>query len=815
MADGVKTPPTSSQSSTPTSSQFSTSTEGTTSITSKMYVIKRNGQQESVKFDKITSRIQKLCYGLNAEFVDPVVVTQRVIQGVHPGITTKQLDNLAAETSAYLVTSHPDYSILAARICVSNLHKETEDDCMKLITDLHNYVHPKTGAPASLITKEVYAVFQKHEALIKETINMEADYEYDYFGFKTLEKSYLLKMNGEIAERPQNMLMRVAVGVHGHDIKKAMQMYTMMSEKKFTMATPTLFNAGCPNGQMSSCYLMTMKDDSIDGIFDTLKNCAVVSKYAGGIGLSCHDVRAAGSYIRGTNGISNGLVPMLRVFDNTARYVDQGGGKRKGSIAVYLEPHHADIFEFLDLKKNHGNDFERARDLFYAMWISDLFMKRVQTNEDWSLFCPNECPGLSDLYGDEFVAKYEKYEKDGKAQKVVKARDLWNKIIDCTVETGTPYMLYKDAANSKSNQKHLGTIKSSNLCTEIMEYTSKDEIAVCNLASINLSTLVKNPYGPDATFDFEELERVSFLVTGNLDKVIDRNFYPVKEAKTSNMRHRPIGVGVQGLADTFIKMRFPFESKEAAELNVKIFETIYFGCVSSSVELAKAKGVYPSYKGSPASRGELQFDLWGIDQNSTRHNWVNLKDKISKHGMRNSLLTTVMPTASTSQILSNNESIEAFVSNIYTRRVLSGEFVVVNKHLLHDLTTRGLWTDNVKKQLIAAQGSVQGIKEIPADIKALYKVVWEIPQRVLIDQSAARGPYVCQSQSLNIHIADPNRSKLTSMHFYGWQKGLKTGQYYLRSKPKTDAIQFVIGDIEKKKVSTSDSEESDCLSCGA
>lgn len=815
MTHEMKTPPTFSQTFTSTSSQTSDSTSENQILTSKMYVIKRNGEQEAVKFDKITSRIQKLCYGLNTQFVDPVVVTQRVIQGVHPGITTKQLDNLAAETSAYLVTSHPDYSILAARICVSNLHKETEDDCMKLISDLHHYIHPKTGAPASLITKEVYNVFKKHEALIKETINMEADYEYDYFGFKTLEKSYLLKMHGEIVERPQNMLMRVAIGIHGHDIKKAMQMYTMMSEKKFTMATPTLFNAGCPNGQMSSCYLMTMKDDSIDGIFDTLKNCAVVSKYAGGIGLSCHDVRAAGSYIRGTNGISNGLVPMLRVFDNTARYVDQGGGKRKGSIAVYLEPHHADVFQFLDLKKNHGNDFERARDLFYAMWISDLFMKRVQTNSDWSLFCPNECPGLSDVYGDEFVEKYEKYESDGKAHKVVKARDLWNKIIDCAVETGTPYMLYKDAANEKSNQKHLGTIKSSNLCTEIMEYTSKDEIAVCNLASINLSTLVKNPYGPDATFDFEELERVSFLVTGNLDKVIDRNFYPVKEAKKSNMRHRPIGVGVQGLADTFIKMRFPFESKEAADLNVKIFETIYFGCVSASVELAKAKGVYPSYKGSPASEGDLQFDLWGVDQGSERHDWISLKDKISKHGMRNSLLTTVMPTASTSQILSNNESIEAFVSNVYTRRVLSGEFVVVNKHLLHDLTTRGLWTDKVKQQLISAQGSVQGIKEIPDDLKALYKVVWEIPQRVLIDQSAARGPYVCQSQSLNIHIADPNRSKLTSMHFYGWSKGLKTGQYYLRSKPKTDAIQFVIGDIEKKKETVSSDEESDCLSCGA
>ena len=791
-------------------------------LKTKMFVVKRDGEHEPVKFDKITSRIQKLCYGLNEEFVDPVIITQKVIQGVYPGITTKQLDNLAAETSAYLVTSHPDYSVLAARTCVSNLHKETEDDCMKVISDLHNYIHPKTGDPAPLIKKEVYDVFKKHEKLIKETINMNADYEYDYFGFKTLEKSYLLKMHGKISERPQNMLMRVAVGIHGEDIDKAMEMYKMMSEKKFTMATPTLFNAGCPNGQMSSCYLMTMKEDSIDGIYDTLKNCAIVSKYAGGIGLSCHDVRASNSYIRGTNGISNGLVPMLRVFNNTARYVDQGGGKRKGSIAMYLEPHHADVEAFLDLKKNHGNDLERARDLFYAMWISDLFMKRVQTNGSWSLFCPDEAPGLSEVYGSKFVELYERYEAEGKARKVMHARDLWNKIIDCQVETGTPYVLYKDSANDKSNQKHLGVIKSSNLCTEIIEYTAKDEIAVCNLASINLSALVKNPYGSEATFDFEELERISFMVTGNLDKVIDENFYPVPEARNSNMRHRPIGIGIQGLSDTYIKMRFPYESKEAADLNKRIFETIYFGAVSSSVALAKAKGSYPSYKGSPASKGILQFDMWGVDPTDSRHDWTELKLQVLEHGMRNSLLTTVMPTASTSQILGNCESFEAFVSNVYTRRVLSGEFVVVNKHLLRDLTTRGLWTDNVKKQLMQAQGSVQNIKEIPDDLKALYKIVWEIPQRCIIDQSADRGPYICQSQSLNIHMDNPSRSKLTSMHFYGWQKGLITGSYYMRTKPKSDAIQFVLGDIEKKKTSSSVSslskesdEESDCLSCGA
>ena len=792
-----------------------------------MYVVKRDGRHEQVKFDKITSRIQKLCYGLNEEFVDPAVITQKVIQGVYPGITTVQLDNLAAETSACLITSHPDYSVLAARICASNLHKETEENCFRLISDLYHYVHPKTGEPAPLIKRDVYEVFREHQGRIQEAINMDADYEYDYFGFKTLEKSYLLRMDGKIAERPQHMLMRVAVGVHGSDIDKALEMYAMMSSKKFTMATPTLFNSGCPNGQMSSCYLMTMKEDSIDGIYDTLKNCAIVSKYAGGIGLSCHDVRASNSYIRGTNGISNGLVPMLRVFNNTARYVDQGGGKRKGSIAIYLEPHHADIESFLDLRKNHGNDMQRARDLFYALWVSDLFMRRVETNSPWSLFCPNEAPGLSEVCGQDFVELYEKYESQGKARKVMKARDLWNQIVDVQVETGTPYMLYKDAANAKSNQKHLGVIKSSNLCTEIMEYTSKDEIAVCNLASINLSILVKNPYGPDATFDLEELERVAYQVTGNLDKVIERNFYPVQEAKNSNMRHRPIGIGVQGLADAFVKMRFAFDSPEAAALNRDIFETMYFGAMTASADMAKTRGCYPSFKGSPASQGLFQFDLWGVKP-SDRHDWAGLKERVMDTGLRNSLLTTLMPTASTSQILGNNESLEAYVSNVYTRRVLSGEFVVINKHLLHDLTTRGLWTDEVKQQLFRDQGSVQGIKEIPDDLKKLYKVVWEIPQRVLIDQSAARGPYICQSQSLNIHMDNPNRSKLTSMHFYGWKKGLKTGSYYLRTKPKSDAMQFAIDRLEKNNSSsrnTSDESadgkgsetdaDSDCLSCGA
>jgi len=778
-----------------------------------MFVVKRDGSHEDVKFDKITSRIQKLCYGLNTEFVDPIVITQKVIQGVRPGITTRQLDNLAAETSAYLSTNHPDYSLLAARICVSNLHKETTDSCVDLAKKLYEYVHPTTGKAAPLLTKSTYDAFIKHQKVIQSTIDFEKDFEYDYFAFKTLEKSYLLRLDGDVAERPQNLLMRVAIGIHGDDIDSAMKMYIDMSEKKFTMATPTLFNSGIPNGQLSSCVLMSMKDDSIDGIYDTLKNCATVSKYASGIGLSIHDIRASGSYIRGTNGHSNGLVPMLRVFNATAHYVDQGGGKRKGSIAVYLEPHHADIVSFLDLRKNHGSEYERARDLFYACWVSDLFMDRVKNNMDWSLFCPNESPGLSEVYGQEFVDMYEKYESEGKARKTMKARELWNMIIDSQVETGTPYILYKDACNAKSNQKHLGTIKSSNLCAEIVEYTSPDEIAMCNLASVNLSSLVKKQYTKEAEFDFEELEKISYMVVKHLNKVIDETYYPVEEGKKSNMRHRPIGMGIQGLADAFIKMRMPFDSKDAMELNRLISETMYYAAVRASVDLAKKDGHYDSFKGSPASYGVFQFEMWGIKQ-SERYDWNSLRKEMVEFGLRNSLLIALMPTASSSQILGNNECFEPYTSNVYTRRVLSGEYVVVNKHLLLDLTSRGLWTDSVKKQLLKASGSVQLIREIPEDLKEIYKTAWEISQRVVIDQAAARGPYVCQSQSMNLFVNDPSRAKLSSIHFHSWSKGLKTGSYYIRTKEKVSAIQFTIDDLESKKT-VSVEEEKDCLTCSA
>jgi len=613
------------------------------------------------------------------------------------------------------------------------------------------------------------------------------DFEYDYFGFKTLQKSYLFKINGKIAERPQHMIMRVAVGIHGEDIDAAIETYDLMSGRYFTHATPTLFNAGTPSPQMSSCFLLTMKEDSISGIYDTLKNCAVISKHAGGIGLAIHDIRASNSYIRGTNGTSNGIVPMLRVFNNTARYVDQGGGKRKGSIAAYLEPWHADIFAFLDLKKNHGNELDRARDLFYALWVSDVFMERVQANGDWTLMCPNECPGLADSHGAAHKALYEKYEKEGKGRSTIKAQKLWFAILDSQVETGTPYMLFKDHCNGKSNQKNLGTIRSSNLCTEIVEYTAPDEIAVCNLASISLTKFADREDG----YDFQKLYEISKVVTKNLNRVIDENFYPVEEARRSNMRHRPIGIGVQGLADALMVMRFPFESAEAKQLNKDIFETIYFGAVEASMELAQKEGAYETFAGSPASEGQLQFDMWGVIP-SDRWDWAALKAKIAQHGMRNSLLMAPMPTASTAQILGNNESTEPFTSNMYNRRVLAGEFTIVNKYLLRDLTERGLWTASVRNKIIADGGSVQGVAELPKDLKDLYKTVWEISQKVILDMAADRGAYICQSQSLNIHMGQPTTGKLTSMHFYAWKKGLKTGMYYLRTQPKAAAIQFTV-----------------------
>lgn len=765
-----------------------------------MLVIKRDGRRESVKFDKITARIEKLCYGLDINYIHPVDIAKKVINGIYDGVTTVELDNLAAETAATMTTRHPDYAVLAARIAISNLHKVTSKSFSNTMKRLYTYIDPKTGENASLIAKDVYGIIKNNAALLDSTIIYDRDFSYDYFGFKTLERSYLMKLDGKVVERPQHMLMRVAIGIHKEDIEAAIQTYHLLSEKWFTHATPTLFNAGTPKPQLSSCFLLTMKDDSIDGIYDTLKQCAKISQSAGGIGLSIHNVRATGSYIKGTNGVSNGIVPMLRNFDMTARYVDQGGGKRKGSFAIYLEPWHADIFAFLDLKKNHGKEENRARDLFYALWISDLFMERVENNEDWSLFCPNEAPGLSDCYGDDFVKLYTKYEREGKARKVVKAQDLWFEVLESQIETGTPYMLYKDAANKKSNQKNLGTIKSSNLCTEIMEYTSPDEVAVCNLASLALPKFVTE----DGKFDHQKLYEITYVVTKNLNKVIDINYYPIPEAKNSNMRHRPIGLGIQGLADVFIMLRMPFDSPEARGLNKDIFETIYFAAMTASKDLAIKEGPYETFKGSPVSKGIFQFDMWGVTPGSNRWDWDSLKKEVKQHGVRNSLLVAPMPTASTSQILGNNECFEPYTSNIYTRRVLSGEFIVVNKHLLKDLIRLGLWNDSMKNKMIEANGSIQKIPEIPQNIKEIYKTVWEISQKSILDMAADRGAYICQSQSLNVHIQDPNFGKLTSMHFHAWKKGLKTGMYYLRTKAAADAIKFT---LEKQKAVEPTAEE--------
>ena len=760
-----------------------------------MLVVKRDGRRESVKFDKITSRIEKLCYGLDMNYIEPVDIAKKVISGIYDGVTTVELDNLAAETAASLTTKHPDFAKLAARVAISNLHKVTSKSFSNTMKRLYTYIDPKTGENAPLVSKETYGIVKKNAALLDSSIIYDRDFSYDYFGFKTLERSYLMKIDGKIVERPQHMLMRVAVGIHGEDIEAAIETYNLLSEKWFTHATPTLFNAGTPKPQLSSCFLLTMKDDSIDGIYDTLKQCAKISQSAGGIGLSIHHIRGKGSYIKGTGGTSNGIVPMLRNYDMTARYVDQGGGKRKGSFAIYLEPWHSDIFAFLDLKKNHGKEELRARDLFYALWVPDLFMKRVEDNGDWSLFCPNEAPGLADCYGDEFEKLYLKYEKEERYRKQVKAQDLWFEILEAQIETGTPYMLYKDAANKKSNQKNLGTIKSSNLCTEIIEYTSPDEVAVCNLASIALPKFVNE----DGTFDHQKLYDITYVVTKNLNKVIDINYYPVEEARNSNLRHRPIGIGVQGLADTFIMLRMPFDSDEAKGLNRDIFETIYFASMTASMDLAKVDGPYESFKGSPVSKGIFQFDMWGVTPGSNRWDWDNLKKEVKKHGVRNSLLLAPMPTASTSQILGNNECFEPYTSNIYTRRTLSGEFIVVNKHLLKDLIKLGIWNDGMKNRLIEANGSVQNIPEIPQNVKDLYKTVWEISQKVIIEMAAERGAYICQSQSMNIHIQDPNFGKMTSMHFYAWKMGLKTGMYYLRSKAATDAIKFTLDKDALKK----------------
>ena len=788
-----------------------------------MYVVKRDGRRESVKFDKITARIEKLCYGLDSRYVNPIDVSKKVIDGLYDGVGTVELDKLTAETAAAMTTVHPDFAILAARIAVSNLHKETSKSFSNTMKRLYTYVDPTTNENAPLISRETYGVIKANAAKLDSTLIYDRDFNYDFFGFKTLERSYLLKTNGRVTERPQHMLMRVALGIHGEDVDAAIETYHLMSEKWFTHATPTLFNAGTPKPQMSSCFLLTMQEDSIDGIYDTLKQCALISQSAGGIGLSIHKVRAKGSYIKGTNGVSNGLVPMLRNFDMTARYVDQGGGKRKGSFAIYLEPWHADIFDFLDLKKNHGKEELRARDLFYAMWCSDLFMKRVEENAEWSLFCPSEAKGLADVYGDEFEKLYEKYEREGKARQTIKAQDLWFAILESQTETGTPYMLYKDHANRKSNQKNLGTIRSSNLCTEIMEYTAPDEVAVCNLASLALPKFVI-----DGQFDHNKLFEITKVATKNLNKVIDRNYYPVEEAKNSNMRHRPIGLGVQGLADTFSMLRLPFESEEAQSLNEDIFETIYFAAMTASMEDAIQDGPYETYEGSPVSKGIFQFDMWGVNPKSGRWDWTELKQQVKKNGVRNSLLVAPMPTASTSQILGNNECFEPYTSNIYTRRTLSGEFIVINKHLLKDLIELGLWNDEMKQQLIAANGSIQQFQEIPQNIKDLYKTVCEISQKKLIDMSADRGAYIDQSQSFNVHMQNPNFGKLTSMHFYAWKKGLKTGMYYLRTKAAADAIKFTIDKANQNQQITAKSMQEqqaaiacsidnpdDCEACGS
>lgn len=753
----------------------------------EMFVIKRDGRRESVKFDKITARIIKLIYGLNPIYVDPIKVAMKVINGMYTSITTSDLDNLAAQEAAAMSVVHPDYALLASRIAVSNLHKDTEKSFSKSIDALYQYVDPMTGQPASLIAQDVWEIIQKNAELLDSTLIYDRDYHFDYFGFKTLEKSYLLRLKGKVAERPQHMYMRVAIGIHKEDLQAAIETYHLLSEGWFTHATPTLFNSGTPKAQMSSCFLLQMKDDSIDGIYDTLKQTAKISQSAGGIGLAIHKIRAKGSYIKGTNGTSNGIVPMLRVFNDTARYVDQGGGKRKGSFAVYIEPWHDDIMDFLELKKNTGQEELRTRDLFLALWIPDLFMKQVKDDGDWYLFCPHESPGLNESHSKEFEKRYNNYVAAGKYRRKIKARTLWTRIIESQVETGTPYMLFKDAANSKSNQQNLGTIQSSNLCTEIIEYTAPDEVAVCNLASVALPKFVKE----DKTFDHERLFQITYTATRNLNRIIDRNYYPIKEARNSNMRHRPIGLGVQGLADTFVMMRIAFDSDEAKKLNKEIFETIYYAALTCSKDLAKTEGHYESFPGSPASQGILQYDMWKV-QPSNRWEWELLKDEIKQYGLRNSLLLAPMPTASTAQILGNNECFEPFTSNMYMRRVLSGEFPIVNKHLLRDLVQLGLWSNDMKNKIMIHNGSIQNIDEIPDNIKDIYKTVWEIKQKDLIDMAADRGAFIDQSQSLNIFMESPTYAKMTSLHFYAWEKGLKTGMYYLRSKAGADAVQFTV-----------------------
>ncbi|XP_029167610.1 LOW QUALITY PROTEIN: ribonucleoside-diphosphate reductase large subunit [Nylanderia fulva] len=762
----------------------------------KMHVIKRNGRKEDVHFDKITSRIAKQCYNLDMNYVDPSAVAIQVIRGLYSGVTTVILDNLAAETAATMATNHPDYAILAARIDVSNLHKETKKTFSEVMHDLYYAKDPVTNHRTPIISEHYYNIIKNNAERLDSAIIYDRDFSYNYIGFKTLERSYLLKINGKIVERPQHMLMRVAVGIHENDIDRVIETYNYLSERYFTHASPTLFNACTNNQQMSSCFLLTLDNDSIEGIYNTLKKCALISKYAGGIGLNVHCIRSQST--EDNTDTTNGLVSVLKLYNDMAIYVDQGGNKRPGAFAIYLEPWHADIFDFLELKRNIGDGNMRARDLFYALWIPDLFMERVYNDETWSLMCPHESPGLADVWGDEFKELYTRYEKEGRYKKQVEARAVWIAILRSQVETGTPYMLYKDHCNRKSNHQHIGTIKCSNLCTEVVQYSGPGEVAVCNLASIAVNMFVNTN---NKTFDFDKLKTVAKIVTRNLDKVIDVNFYPIVETKTSNQKHRPIGIGIQGLADAFLLMRYPFESKEAKELNIKIFETLYYGALEASCELAAEKGTYETYEGSPVSKGILQYDMWDVKPTDL-WNWDKLKEEIAKHGVRNSLLIAPMPTASTAQILGNNESIEAYTSNIYVRRVLSGEFVIVNPHLLRDLTSRGLWDKDMQNEILANFGSVQNIERIPDDLKVLYKTVWEISQKVILEMAADRGAFIDQSQSLNVHIGDPTTEKLTSMHFFGWKSGLKTGMYYLRTKPAANPIQFT---VDKSKLRNNDS----------
>jgi ribonucleoside-diphosphate reductase alpha chain len=788
-----------------------------------MEVIKRDGSRERVKLDKILNRVKKQCYGLNMDYIEPMEIAKKVIHGLYDGISSVELDVLAAETAAALTPTHPDYSILAARISVTSLHKRTPKSFSAVIEQLYNYVDPKTGLKAPMIADDIYKIISENSKDIDSQIITDRDLDYDYFGYKTLEKSYLLKIDGQPAERPQQMLMRVAIGIHKEDLASVYRTYDLMSQGFFTHATPTLFNSGTRRPQLSSCFLVSMDDDSIQGIYKTLSDVAQISKNAGGIGLHIHNIRGTGAYIKGTNGTSNGIIPMLKVFNETARYVDQGGGRRKGSFAIYLEPWHCDVEDFLNLRKNHGKEEMRARDLFLALWTPDLFMERVKADGEWTLFSPDEAPGLDDVYGDEFVKLYTKYESEGRGRKTIKAQELWYKIIEAQIETGTPYMLYKDAANIKSNQKNLGTIKSSNLCTEIMEYSDSKETAVCNLASIALPKFIIP--GKKPKYDLNALKDIAYTATINLNRVIDVNYYPTKETKTSNMKHRPIGIGVQGLADTFAILKIPFESDEAKNLDRDIFEAIYYGAMCASVDLAEKEGAYQTFKGSPLSKGLFQFDLWN-ESPSPRWDWEELRERVKTHGARNSLLLAPMPTASTSQILGNNECFEPFTSNIYIRKTLSGEFPVVNKHLVKDLVKIGLWSESLRDKIIINNGSVQDIPEIPEDLKSIYKTAWEMSQKIIIDHAATRAPFICQSQSMNLFVQDANFAKLSSAHFYGWDKGLKTGSYYIRTKAATTAIKGLGIDTSRAESIKSESENysdlvcsidnpEDCEACGS